>query len=433
MKIFIGQFIHSLSLDQLEIEKGVIVVNDDGIIIDIRKSIDDFANVLTELQSLYGDSNEITTLTDNQFLIPGFIDSHFHAPQMVNLGRGYDLTLLDWLEKYTFPRESDFTDINYAKDIYSKVVKRLLQHGTTTVSYFATIHLEATKVLADCMKEYGQRGYVGKVCMNINAPVNYIETHDACVSDNLALIKYLKDSTLVGPIITPRFAITCTTELLSSLGGIAYTHKLPIQSHLSENKSEIDFVHDLFPNRSYTQVYDDHRLLNEKTIMAHCIHLTDDEISLIKKREAGVSHCPTSNINLMSGSLDVKTLLAKGIKVGLGTDVSGGSSCSILRAINDALYVSKIIRKRDSINIAQAFYLATLGNAMVMNLDKKIGNFVIGKCFDALLIDTNISDGVMFLHNKSDDISDKFQKFIYTGDDRNIQKVFVNGKLVHKN
>jgi guanine deaminase len=216
MKIFYGHFVHSLSLEKLEIENGFIILNDYGVIIDIQKSKDE--KDFEEIKRLYGATNEIITLNKHQFLIPGFIDSHFHAPQIVNIGRGYELTLLDWLNKYTFPRESEFKDTLYAEKIYSKLVRKLLKHGTTTVSYFSTIHLEATKILADCMEKYGQRGYVGKVCMNRNSPDYYIETHDSCVNDNNELIKYLKGSSLVAPIITPRFAITCTSELLHSLG-----------------------------------------------------------------------------------------------------------------------------------------------------------------------------------------------------------------------
>jgi guanine deaminase len=326
MKLFYGHFIHSLSLNELEIENGFILINQSGVIIDIKKSVDDneVENQFKEYK-LKNKITEIIIMNKNQFLIPGFIDSHFHAPQIVNLGRGHELTLLDWLNKYTFPKEAEFKDIKYAEFIYSNLVKRLLKHGTTTISYFSTIHLEATKVLADCMKKYGQRGYVGKVCMDRNSPDYYIETHESCIKDNIELIEYLKDSTLIRPIITPRFAISCSSELLNSLGNVAKEYELQIQSHLSENKNEIKMVRKLFPNLNYTEVYDAHNLLNEKTIMAHCVHLTNKEIALIKKRKAGVSHCPTSNINLMSGFLDVKNLLKQNIKVGLGTDVSGGS------------------------------------------------------------------------------------------------------------
>ena len=284
MKVFFGHFIHSLSLDELEIAKGYIVVDDLGIIIDVQRVTDEIE--FEEIKQLYA-AHEIITLNKYQFLIPGFIDSHFHAPQIVNLGRGYMLTLLDWLNKYTFPREAEFKDAAYAKKIYSELVKRLLKHGTTTVSYFSTIHLEATKILADCMEEYGQRGYVGKVCMDRNSTDYYVETREECVKDNNELIRYLKNSTLVGPIITPRFAITCTSELLHSLGEIAELNNLPIQSHLSENRREIEFVAELFPNLSYTQVYDEHKLLNEKTIMAHCVHLSQEEMDLFKNRNAG--------------------------------------------------------------------------------------------------------------------------------------------------
>ena len=377
MKLFYGHFIHSLSLNELEIINGFMLIDQFGIIVDIQKSID-YEKQFEKLMRI-NEINEVIILSKHQFLIPGFIDSHFHAPQIVNLGRGHELTLLDWLNKYTFPREAEFKDTKYALEIYSNLIKTLLRHGTTTVSFFSTIHLEATKILADCMMKFGQRGYVGKVCMDQHSPEYYVETHDDCVRDNIKMIEYLKDSTLVSPIITPRFAISCSPKLLLSLGNIAELYDLPIQSHLSENKNEIEFVNKLFPNLNYTQVYDEHNLLNNKTIMAHCVHLSDKEIDLFKKRDAGISHCPTSNINLMSGFLDVKRLLKQDIKIGLGSDVSAGSSCSILNAINDAISVSRVINKENGLNLKEAFYLATLGNAALMNLENKIGNFGIGK------------------------------------------------------
>jgi guanine deaminase len=430
-KLFAGYFIHSMSLNDLVLMDAVLVIDDSGKIADILQVTNECGReyLIARLREQHEITpDHIIKLDSDEFFIPGLIDSHCHAPQFVNTGRGNDLPLLEWLNKYTFPREAEFEDDLHAKAMYAHLVKRLLRQGTTTCSYYATLHVNATKILADCMRELGQRGLVGKVCMDINSPDYYRETAQDCIRDNYEIIDYLKDFETVRPVITPRFALSCSSNLMKSLGEIAILHGLPIQTHLSESVNEILSVKKLYPSLTYTQVYDQHNLIGEKTILAHCVHLASDEIELIRERNAGISHCPTSNMNLMSGLLDIQILLGKHIKVGLGTDVSGGYSSSILTAIVNTINTSKIVSS-NPVNLKQAFYLATLGNAKVLNFDKQIGNFEVGKCFDALLIDTSAENGIITVH-RDDRITDKFEKFIYTGDDRNISKVYVNGRLV---
>uniref|UniRef100_A0A0A1WM49 Guanine deaminase n=2 Tax=Zeugodacus cucurbitae TaxID=28588 RepID=A0A0A1WM49_ZEUCU len=261
------------------------------------------------------------------------------------------------------------------------------------------------------------------------------------------------ETDLVKPTITPRFALSCSKELMNKLGEIAHKNDLHIQSHISESLSEIDFVKSLY-NTSYAEAYDNAGLLTPKTVMAHAVHLEDEEITLFGKRGTSVAHCPASNTMLSSGFCDVLRLIKNGIKVGLGTDVSGGNSMSIQDAILRALDVShhlEFVKKQDikgsgrlvtqdhtyqPLNYKQAIFLATLGGAEALAMGDITGNFVVGKYFDALIVDTSKYP----LHNyqpsdsKAADLNllEMVQKFIYVGDDRNISRVYVSGNQIKK-
>ncbi|ELU04611.1 hypothetical protein CAPTEDRAFT_178545 [Capitella teleta] len=243
------------------------------------------------------------------------------------------------------------------------------------------------------------------------------------------------DSTLVSPIITPRFAPACDMELMQGLANLSRSYDLPIQSHISENKSEINWIKELYPQSlHYSDVYDRCGLFTNKTVMAHGIYLCDEELDLIVDRGVGIAHCPNSNTSLRSGLCDVRRLLDHGIKVGLGTDVSGGFSPSMLNAIRMSTQVSNTIsmqkNKYEHLDYREAFRLATLGGSKVMGLDKEIGNFEKGKQFDALRINPYVIDSPYDLF-KRDEIEDSIQKFFYLGDDRNITNVYVAGREVH--
>lgn len=265
--------------------------------------------------------------------------------------------------------------------------------------------------------------------MDRNSPDYYTETTDESKSSTLEFIEKMKclNSPLITPILTPRFVPSCTPELMSFLGDIAKEHTLPIQSHLSETFGELAWVKELHPDqKDYSSVYNHYGLLTSKTIMAHCIHLSQSERDLLKKRQVGISHCASSNFCLASGVMNLRQLIDEGHeKIGLGTDVAGGYSASIHDAIRQTLTASKVTEiatGQRALDYKQVFHLATLGGAKCMNLESKIGNFVPGKEFDALVVDMNGIDTF------GDD--DVFQKFIYLGDDRNIKRVFVAGKEI---
>jgi len=253
---------------------------------------------------------------------------------------------LQWLEKYTFNYESRFSDHSYAEDVYTKAVKRHLINGSTTVVFFGTIHLESTKALVHVVENLGCRAYIGKVNMDRNSPSHYIETTEDSLRTTKEFIEHVIarpsfKNGLVIPVVTPRFVPTCTVELMQGLSALAKQYDLPIQSHISENKGEIEWVKELHPEcTSYADVYDKYGLLSSKTIMAHAIYLAEEEKKLFVERGVGVSHCPLSNIALNSGFMCAQDMT--GIKMGLGTDVSGGYSPSMLSSMRSAMMASTV-------------------------------------------------------------------------------------------
>ena len=285
--------------------------------------------------------------------------------------------------------------------------------------------------------------------MDRNAPDFYVEKTGESLStarEIIPLIKHLPGNSagLVSSVVTPRFAPACTPELLFGLGTLADEQKLLIQTHISESRGEIDWVTSLFPEySSYADVYLKHNLLNNRTVLAHAIHLTPDERQLVKGSNAGISHCPTSNFCLTSGILNIRLLLEEGItKIGLGTDVSGGYSPSMLTSVRDALTASKILafpqpntvhntnpaKNQQALTLPEALYLATLGGARVLNLESRIGNFEVGKDFDAILVDPE-AGGIDFFDH--DDTAEYLEKWVYLGDDRCTQQVFVKGNRIY--
>jgi guanine deaminase len=275
-----------------------------------------------------------------------------------------------------------------------------------------------------------------------------IQATEACIAH---VAKADPKHSLITPIITPRFAPSCSEPCLSALGKLAQQTNLPIQTHISENKSEMALVHDLFPkNSSYTDVYDKAGLLTSKTILAHAIHLSPQERAVIRARHSKISHCPASNTALTSGAAPIRTLLDEGITVGLGTDVSGGYSPSILEQARHAILVSRHVAmvQGDAAKLSteEALWLATRGGAKVVGLEARVGGFEVGMDWDAQMIRLDIvtEDGELNDHGHDDKASrgpvdifmweswpDRVNKWFYGGDDRNTAAVWVKGRLVH--
>ncbi|KAH9844811.1 Amidohydrolase family [Teratosphaeria destructans] len=446
--IYIGPFIHCKSLSELDIcPNGAIGVDEYGKIAFISRDHKD--DQLSE-EGEWKKAKLIKT-PENGFFFPGFIDTHIHASQYPNAGIFGKSTLLDWLNTYTFPLEASFHDLPKASRIYNRVVARTLSHGTTTACYFATNHVPATNLLADICLARGQRAFVGRVCMDRMSPDYY---RDASVAAAIAATRQCIDhirridphSSLITPVITPRFAPSCTREVLLHLGALHRETHLPIQTHVSENASEIQLVAQLFPESpTYTHVYDAAGLLTPHTILAHAVHLTPAERALIGSRRAKISHCPASNTAITSGTAKVRTLLNEGLTVGLGTDVSGGHTPSILAECREALFVSRHVAmtEGDAAKLApeEALFLATRGGAAVVGLEGRIGGFEVGMEWDAQMVslgaDVGEGEGEGTLEQGLVEVfggeswEERVHKWVYTGDDRNTVAVWVRGRLVH--
>ncbi len=395
------------------VENGYILVSDDVVEAVVRELPEDF------------DRSEIVDYGD-RLIVPGFVDLHFHAPQYPNIGLGLDKELLPWLEDYTFPTEAMFSDLKFAERVYRKVVKELLKQGTTRVVLFSTIHLESTKLLVRILDESGIGAYVGKVNMDRNSPEYLIESTEGALKDTRAFLESFSDvSKRIRPIVTPRFVPTCTGELMQGLGDLAKEMDIPVQSHISENLGEVEWVAQLHPEYdNYASVYAAHGLLNNKTVMAHCVHNTDAEIQMMGERGVFSAHCPNANYNLSSGIMPVRKFINAGVHVGLGTDVGAGHKVSIAQVMSQAVQGSKMIWQMvDSslqpLTTSEVFYMGTKGGGAFFG---RVGSFEPGYRFDALVIDDTE------LHIELDrSVEERLQRFIYCGDDRNIHARYVDG------
>jgi guanine deaminase len=365
----------------------------------------------------------------DKLIIPGFCDLHAHAPQFENIGLGMNMKLLPWLKSLTFPTEAKYQDVDYAKKMYARVVNDLYRFGTTRAVLFSSVHVESTQLLLDMMTKAGLKGYVGKVNMDDNCPDFLIEDTQKSLEDTRMFFENNRGDIPVKPILTPRFVPSCTEAMMRGLGEIAREYNAPIQSHINENLDEIKWVAYLYPeSKHYADVYDGFNLLNEKTLMAHCIHMSDEETELFIERGVYAVHCPHSNCNISSGMMPLKILMGKGMKAGIGSDVSGGHAVSIPKSIVLAMQIAKLRYQANPeegfLKLSEALYLATKGGGSFFG---KVGSFEEGYEFDALVID---DDNLKV----RDDLTteQRLEKYIYIGDDRNIIHRYVYGKKLEK-
>ena len=328
-------------------------------------------------------------------ILPGMTDLHVHASQYTFRGIGMDLELLEWLGHNTFPEEAKYKDLVYAKSAYQIFVEDMRRSFTTRACIFATLHKEATIELMDQLEASGLITFVGKVNMDRNGTVDLCEpsAKEAALATRDWLTRIRGRYLRTYPILTPRFIPSCTDELMLELQKIQREYGLHVQSHLSENLSEVAWVKELVPAApSYAGAYDMFGLLGSKlmpAIMAHCVYCTKDERSLMKQRGVYVAHCPESNLNLASGIAPIRRYLEDEIPVGLGTDIAAGSSISMAKAITLSIQASKMYYRlidttAKPLNVTEAFYLATLGGGSFFG---KAGTFLDDYEFDAVVVD----------------------------------------------
>lgn len=369
----------------------------------------------------------------DQLICPGFVDTHNHLPQYAFAGIG-EKELLPWLEKYTFPREMMFSKKEEAGHSAKVFFDSLISNGTTTTLTYTTIHKSATDLAFQAAKKAGLRAVIGKVMMDQNSPQALTEKPEKSLQESMELIeKWDGYDGRLFYALTPRFAISCSFGLMEEIGKLAKKKKVFIQTHLAENTDEIAFVKELFPKyKNYTDIYDKAGLLGQKTIMAHGIYLSKTELNRLKVTGTKIAHCPTSNCFLSSGIMPFRQYQTLGLTMGLGTDVAGGYSLSMFNEMKEAIENSKLLKVFSEGKIApsmtpnEAFYLATLGGAKVLSMDKQIGSLEKGKQADFLVIDHKKADsmGAKSHYMKPEQI---LSKLIYRGDASMIGQVFVKG------
>lgn len=379
---------------------------------------------------------------EDRLIIPGMVDLHLHAPQFAFRGLGMDLELMDWLKQQAFCEETKYSDLAYAGKAYTIFAEALRNSATTRACIFATRHREATELLMDLMEESGLVTYVGKVNMDRDASDGLVEesaSYSACETE-VWLKNVLSRYERTKPILTPRFIPCCTDELMDRLSRLQEAYDLPVQSHLSENPGEIELVQSLRPDsRFYGDAYDRHNMfgrnheLNKevKTIMAHCVWSGEEEMELMRQNGVYVAHCPASNTNLSSGIAPLRKYLDQGLRIGLGSDVAGGHTESMFRAIADAVQVSKLYWRLvdasiPSVTFAEAFYLATKGGGSFFG---KVGSFEEGYAVDAVVLDDSCIP-----HPQELTVRERLERAVYLSlDHKGICAKYVDGKPMFTN
>ena len=408
-----GNILEALSPDILGIHPDSYLVLEDGRVEGIHTRLPE--NMMEADVTDFGD----------RLILQSFADMHLHGPQYEFAGTGMDRPLLQWLETYAFPTEAKYADPAYAREKYRALALELIRNGTTRVSMFSSLHTDSTLILMEELERAGVTGYVGKVNMDRNAPPYLCETTAESEKETLRWLDECRRFTLVKPILTPRFAPSCTDQLLTFLGKLKAERDLPVQSHLSENVNEIALVAQLFPDcPQYWEVYDKYGLFDGKTLMAHCVHSDTRERMAMRLRGVHPVHCASSNNSLMSGISPVADMLREGQSVCLGSDVAGGTTLSMLKTMANSISASKDrgSMTRDTnqaISIEQAYYMAVGAGQTFLGHGT---GFAEGEFLHAVVLDDT---GLPQLPNMT--LRDRLLRAVYRLDDRHIRAVYSEG------
>ena len=448
-KVFRGTaFTSRLPQEVRALEDCLFCLDAEGLIRRILHPQDlEYAKVL----AAYSGRDSFRELSDGQYFLPGFIDLHIQAPQWAQAGTAMDIPLQDWLDTYTFPLESKFSDLDFARKVYQDLVTTLLANGTTTALYFATIHKEASYLLAQICADKGQRGLVGKVVMDDkeeNPEYYRDESTEAALADTESFIQQvleLNKTTKQGvyPVVTPRFIPSCTDEALAGLGELAKKYDTHIQSHCSESDWEHHFVHERM-HKSDAYALHEMGLLQDKAVMAHAVFLSDEDAGLFAETGTAIAHCPISNVFFSNGVLPTARFTQKGIDIGLGTDISGGFSPSLYDNIRQAVIAARMLEEgvdsalpaaerglpKSRISANEAFFYATAGGGQSLSLP--IGRLEENYLWDVQVIDVNAPNAKLPIFDAEISIEDLLHKILFLSRPENIREVWVQGECVHK-
>ncbi len=400
-------------------EDGHLAVSEDGRI----TSVGEWSDAPT-----VGEATEVVDL-QGLLITPGFVDTHLHAPQLEMIG-SYGGDLLQWLSRYTFPTERKFEDPEHARRVARAFYELLLRNGTLTALIFSTVHYQATDIFFEEAEHRGFRGIIGKAMMDRNAPEYLLDrSPQQSYDDSRKLLEKWHGRGLLRYAITPRFAPTSTPEQLALAGLLK--REFPdawVHTHISENRNEVQWVHELFSDAEYADVYDHYGLLDQRTVLAHGVWLTAEELDLLARRGSRIAHCPNSNLFLGSGLFPLHRVLEAGVIIGLGTDIGAGTTPSLFNAMADAYKVQQI--QGVSLSPFHLWYLSTLGGARALSLDAETGSLEPGKSADFLILDIKATPLLAMRTGHATSLEDLLAGLIFMGDDRAVQRSVIGGRVV---
>ena len=411
-----GDILYSESIEKLKVFEDSYLVVQDGFVEGIYETLPEkFQGV--EVKD-YG----------RGLIIPAFSDLHIHASQFVQRGVGMDKLLFDWLNDYTFPQEARFASMDYAKNVYDQVVTELLRQGTFHASLFTTIHYDASDYLFRALADKGMYAYVGKVNMDMNSPEYLCETTEESLKETECFLAEHQGKGTVQPILTPRFAPTCSEPLMKGLGELAAKYHCGLQTHLVESQAEVKWTLELFPDYgSDAEIYERNGLLEHgPSIFAHYIFPSQADLDIIRKAGSVTVHCPDATTNIIAGIMPAKALSEKGVPIAMGCDIGGGQHAAVYRQVARAVQLSKLKEFYEpegngSITFAQAFHMATKAGGSVFD---RAGSLEKGYRFNALVLDGLEDEGFTLSPEE------RAERFCYAGDDRNIIGRFIDGKEI---
>lgn len=401
-------------------EDGALVIENGKV-----KELGEAADLLPKYQG-----QAVITEYQNKLVIPGMIDTHIHLPQTEMIA-SYGEQLLTWLTEYAFPTEKQFSDRDHGLEISEFFLNELLRNGTTTAMVFGTVHPESVDAFFTVAQKKRLRMIAGKVMMNRNCPDYLQDTVESGYEDSKALIEKWHGQDRLSYAVTPRFAPTSTPEQLETCKKLMDEYPdVYMQTHLSENVDECEWIKELFPeSKDYLGVYEDAGLVRKRSVFAHGIYLNERELDCLRDNEAAISHCPTSNLFIGSGLFNLKASEEKDIKVGMGSDVGGGSSFSLLQTYSEAYKIQQL--QSNKLSAYKGLYLNTLGGARTLDLEGVIGNFNPGCEADFAVLDYAATPLIELRLNKAKDIHEKLFALMMLGDDRAVFETWVLGEKAH--
>ncbi|MEH6596702.1 MAG: guanine deaminase [Colwellia polaris] len=427
LKVYRGELLHFLADPAKVALQDSYQYIEDGLLIIKDGLVEQVGEAKALLNTLDNDVDVIHY--ENGLIMPGFIDTHVHYPQTEMIA-SYGEQLLEWLENYTFPFERQFSDLEHGKRVAEFFLTQLLEAGTTTALVFGTVHKESVDAFFTIAQQKKLRMICGKVLMDQNCPDYLSDTAQSGYDDSKALIEKWHNTDRLQYAITPRFAPTCSTEQLNKAGQLlAENPSVYLHTHLSENKSEIAWVEELFPDSDgYLDVYDKSNLLSRRSVFAHGVHLHDSECQRLSETDSAVAFCPSSNLFLGSGLFNLQQVEKFDVNVGLGSDIGAGTTFSMLSTINEGYKTQQL--RGDKLSPFKSMFLATLGGAIALDLEGTIGNFVKGAEADFIVLDyhaTPLMDRRM-QHCKT--LSEKLFILSMLGDERHVKATHIMGERV---